>query len=53
MVDTVLSLDEAKDPEIKNIWYPLGIITFYAPVLEAAHTFISTMGRLKYLTPVY
>ena len=31
----------------------MGILKGYAPALDPAHTFISSMGRLKYLNPVY
>jgi len=41
------------DPEVKQRWYPTGILLNYTAVFEPAHTFVSTMGRLKYLTPIY
>ena len=31
----------------------MGLTIQYAPVYDAAHTFVSSMGRCKYLTPVY
>jgi leukotriene-A4 hydrolase len=31
----------------------MGILLNYTNVLEPAHQFISSMGRMKYLTPVY
>jgi len=41
------------DPEVKQRWYPTGIVLNYTDVFEPAHSFISSMGRLKYLTPIY
>ena len=41
------------DPEVKQRWLPMGLTLNYAPAYDAAHTWISSMGRCKYLTPVY
>lgn len=41
------------DPEVKQRWFPVGLTLNYQPVYEPAHTWISSMGRSKYLTPVY
>lgn len=41
------------DPEVKQRWYPTGILLNYTAVFEPAKTFVSSMGRLKYLTPIY
>jgi len=52
-VDADLNVTNTLDPECKNVWFPLGIYLNYSTVLEPAHTFISSMGRMKYLTPIY
>ena len=52
-VDADLNVTGTVDPECKRVWFPLGILKGYTPVLEAAHTFISTQGRMKYLMPIY
>ena len=52
-IDIDYTLTGTVDPEVKQRWFPLGIRLGYEPVLDPAHTFISSMGRLKYLTPVY
>ena len=52
-IDVDYTLTGTVDPEVKQRWFPLGIRLGYEPVLDPAHTFISSMGRLKYLTPVY
>ena len=41
------------DPEVKQRWYPVGLMLNYTLVYEPAHSWISSMGRSKYLTPVY
>ena len=52
-IDADLNITNTVDPECKNIWFPLGIDLGYDVVVEPAHTFISTQGRMKYLTPIY
>ena len=52
-IDADLNITGTKDPEVRNIWYPMGLLMNYESVKEPAHLFISSMGRLKYLTPVY
>lgn len=52
-VDRDLNITDTVDPECKQRWFPLGIKKNYTNVLEPAHTFISTQGRMKYLTPIY
>lgn len=41
------------DPEVRQRWYPIGLDKNYQPVYEPAHEWISGMGRVKYLKPVY
>lgn len=38
---------------MKQRWLPLGLSKKYDPAYEPAHEFVSSQGRLKYLTPVY
>jgi len=52
-IDADYNLTHTVDPECKQRWLPMGILNNYAPALEPAHAFISSMGRLKYLNPVY
>jgi hypothetical protein len=52
-IDTDLNVSSSLDPEIKQRWYPLGIRKKYAPVKDLAFNFISSMGRMKYLKPIY
>lgn len=52
-IDTDLNITGTLDPECKQRWYPLGITKNYTAVKEPAHTFISSQGRMKYLTPIY
>lgn len=41
------------DPEVKQRWLPIGLTIQYPAVYDAAHTWVSTQGRCKYLTSVY
>ena len=52
-IDADLNCTLDIDPEVKQRWYPVGLTLNYTPVYEPAHTWISSMGRSKYLTPVY
>lgn len=52
-IDADLNITGTLDPECKQRWFPMGIKIGYAPTKEPAHTFISSQGRMKYLTPIY
>ena len=52
-IDADLNCTEDIDPEVKQRWYPVGLTLNYQPVYDPAHTWISSMGRSKYLMPVY
>jgi leukotriene-A4 hydrolase len=52
-IDADFNITETVDPECKQRWFSLGIKKGYEPVFPQAHNFISTQGRLKYLTPIY
>lgn len=41
------------DPEVKQRWLPIGLKIQYEPSYDAAHTWVSSMGRCKYLSPIY
>jgi leukotriene-A4 hydrolase len=52
-IDKDLDLTHSNNPQIKLYWYPLCIRKGYHAVFEAAHEFVSSMGRIKYLNPIY
>jgi len=52
-IDADLGCTADIDPEVRQRWYPTGLNMDYAPVYEPAHEWISSMGRSKYLSPVY
>ena len=52
-IDADLNCTADLDPEVRQRWYPTGLGKNYQPVYEPAHLWISSMGRSKYLTPVY
>lgn len=53
MIESKYNCTDAINPEIKQRWYPLGIMKGYTPVMTPANTFVSTVGRVKYIKPVY
>lgn len=52
-IDNDFNLTTTLDPEVKQRWLPLGIKKGYENATEPAHQFVSSMGRLKYLKPIY
>jgi len=52
-IDEDLNLTNTVDPECKQRWLPLGIRKGYENATEPAHQFVSSQGRLKYLSPIY
>ena len=52
-IDEDLEITKSLDPECKQRWLPLGIKVGYKPVMQPAHDFVSSMGRIKYLQPIY
>jgi len=52
-IDSAYNCTGDRDPEVKQRWYPTGICLNYTAVFTPANTFVSSMGRLKYLTPIY
>jgi leukotriene-A4 hydrolase len=44
-IDGDYNLTASLDPEVKQRWFPLGLRKGYEPVIEQAHSFISTQGR--------
>jgi len=52
-VDADYDVSNTIDPEVKQRWFPMGLGLEYQPVYDPAHTWICSMGRAKYLTPVY
>ena len=52
-IDADLNCTADLDPEVRQRWYPTGLGLFYDPVYDPAHDWISSMGRSKYVCPVY
>lgn len=52
-IDADLNCTVDLDPEVRQRWYPTGLGKYYDPVYDPAHLWISSMGRSKYLMPVY
>ena len=52
-VDKDLGATAEMNPEVKQRWLPLCLALQYQPAYEAAHEFVSSQGRMKYIDPVY
>jgi hypothetical protein len=52
-VDAKLNISDTKNPEVKQIWFPLSISFGYEHVQEPATQWVKSQGRLKYIKPVY
>lgn len=53
LIDSDFSVTEDPNPEVKQRWLPLCLAKLYDPSYDVAHEFVSSQGRLKYLTPIY
>ena len=52
-IDADLNCTSEADPEVRQRWYSNGLGLHYEPVYDPAHTWICSMGRVKYLSPIY
>jgi hypothetical protein len=52
-IDNDLNCTADPDPEVKQRWYSTGLYMNYTNVTEPAHIWISSMGRNKYIMPIY
>lgn len=52
-IDADLNITNTVDPNCQQEWLPLGIEKNYTAVMDVAHTVVTTIGRMKYLTGIY
>lgn len=52
-IDKDLNVTGNINPDVKQEWQPLGIMLGEAVVVNPAHTIVQTVGRMKYLGPIY
>jgi leukotriene-A4 hydrolase len=52
-VDADLNVTLAENPEIGQRWFPLSISLDYTPAFPVAKKFVQSIGRQKYILPVY
>ena len=52
-LDATFDLNQARDPEILATWLELAIPSGYEPSLPRAGEFLGTVGRMKYLNPLF
>ena len=52
-IDADMDITHEINPDVKQEWQPLGIMLGLNTTVELAHTTVSTVGRMKYLSPVY
>lgn len=52
-IDADYNATEDLDPEVRQRWYPLCLYFFYPAAYSYAEAWVGSLGRLKYLTPVY
>jgi hypothetical protein len=53
LIDSDLNITSQTDPEVRQRWYAIGLYLNYAPVYTPAETWVSEMGRNKYLNSIY
>jgi len=52
-IDNELGCTSEQDPEVKQRWYSTGLFLNYTNVTQPAFDWISSMGRNKYIIPIY
>jgi len=53
-IDSDYDVTNTEDPEVLQRWFPLTIrLKTYTAVYDPAEAWVGSLGRLKYLTPVY
>jgi hypothetical protein len=53
-IDSDLSITStATDGEVRQRWYTAGVYNNYGPVMTAAGNWVASMGRNKYLQPIF
>lgn len=52
-IDADLNVTLAENPEIGQRWFPLAISVSYEVVFPTAKKYVQTIGRQKYILPVY
>jgi hypothetical protein len=53
LIDSDLDITSSVDPEVMMRWYSMGLYLQYAPVQTPAETWVSVMGRNKYIQAIY
>lgn len=52
-IDADLNCTYTSDPEVLQRWYPTCLTVGYTTATEPAHQWVGSLGRSKYLDPVY
>jgi len=52
-IDKDMNITGEINPDVKQEWQPLGILLGEKVTVNPAHTTVSTVGRMKYLSPIY
>lgn len=52
-IDLDFSCTSDPEHEVKSRWYPISLTLGYDAVIEPAHDWVSSIGRIKFLRPVY
>jgi len=53
MIDSKYNCTYAPNPEIGERWFPVGIMVGYETVMTPSENFVGSIGRVKYIKPVY
>lgn len=52
-LDDAFNLTNSKNPEIQDIWYEKAVYNNYEAAYDAMSNFLQSVGRRKFLTPLY
>ena len=52
-IDACYNVTADIDPEVRQRWYSTGLYLYYDPVYPYAEAWVGSMGRNKYIIPIY
>lgn len=52
-IDSCYNVTADIDPEVRQRWYATGLYLHYDPVYPYAEAWVGSMGRNKYIKPIY
>jgi leukotriene-A4 hydrolase len=52
-LDSLFHITQMHNAEIATVWYVISIKAAYEPAMQPMHKFLASVGRMKFLEPIY